>query len=175
MAIDQRHVVNISGKIYLKYAGVLAEALEQGLWSLVVDLIQIPSEANGNTAICKAVAVFERDEKQLRFVEYGDAAPNNVGPMVKTALIRMAATRAKGRALRDAIGHGEALAEEIPDQTPGTQDGDWTPEKEASPVIRDQFCQGKDCGVELPPAVVTFSKRKFGKSLCIECQKKEGK
>lgn len=171
MAIDERYVVNISGKIYLKYGGVLNAALEQGLKSLEVDLIQIPNESNGNVAICKATAVFEREGRETRFTEWGDAAPNNCAKIVHTALIRMAATRSKGRALRDAIGHGEALADEIGgDQEPHAPKPDWKPSQEVSPIIRDQFCS--ECGIELLPAVVTYSKHRFGKPLCRDHQPK---
>jgi hypothetical protein len=172
MAIDSRFVVNISGKLYLRYGGVLAEAIEQGLRSLEVEILQFPSEGNGNTAVCKATAVLEREGIVRTFIEIGDAAPNNCAPMVRTALLRMSATRAKGRALRDAVGHGEALADEIGgEQEPAPQKTDWTPAKEASPLVRDQFCNFENCGIELTPGQAKFSKIRYGKPTCPEHQK----
>lgn len=170
MAIDQRHVVNINGKLYLKYSGVLEAATEAGLKSLEVEIIQLPCADNGNTAVCKAIAILEKDGVVRRFIEIGDASPLNASKMVINATIRLASTRAKGRALRDAVCHGEALSDEIPELEPAPQNREWTPAKEASPLVRDQFCQWEGCGVELPPAVVTFSKRKYNLSLCRDHQ-----
>ncbi len=55
------------------------------------------------------------DEKGVtkEFDEIGDASPKNVNSMIIPHLIRMAATRAKGRALRDAVNIGQALKEEM--------------------------------------------------------------
>lgn len=173
MAIDSRYTVNIQGRLFLKYGGVLAEALDRGLQSLDVELLQIPAEENGNVAICKATAVFERDGKLLHFSEIGDAAANNTAPMVRNAIIRMAATRAKGRALRDAIGHGDALAEEIGDgadvapAAPPTRHP--APADEPSAALRDNFCI--ECGVELTAGQVKLSQAKYHRSLCPDHQR----
>lgn len=172
MAIDDRFICNIQGRMYVKYGGVLQEALASGLKDLLVELVQIPTPENGHTAICKATARLERDDRTMLFTEYGDASPANCAKMVSNALIRMAATRAKGRALRDAIGHGEALAEEIGDATPGPSDPTERPQDNPSKVFRDQHCA--ECGLELTPGQVKVSQAKHQRSLCPDHQRAKG-
>lgn len=120
--IEERYVVTLNGKRYPLYAGVLAEAFRKGLDEIETELVQAPSEANGNVAIVRATV---RMPEGKRFSEYGDASPQNVPPRLVGALIRMAATRAKGRALRDAVNCGETLLEELPDHDgeEGVRDG----------------------------------------------------
>jgi hypothetical protein len=89
--------------------------------------------------------------------------------MVVNALIRMAATRAKGRALRDAVGHGEALAEEIGEISPAPPDPYERPQESPSKALNQNFCS--ECGVELLPAQVTLTQKKFGRSLCRDHQR----
>lgn len=172
MAIDGRWICNIQGRMYVRYGGVLEEALATGLTGLEVELVQIPTAENGHTAISKAIATFEREGKTHRFTEYGDASPANCAKMVQNALIRMSATRAKGRALRDAIGHGEALAEELGEDRAAPADPMERPQDNPSKLVRDNFCQHEGCGVELTPAQRTFSLNKFGKPLCPDHQRK---
>lgn len=112
MAIDRKWIVNLNGKDFVLYAGLLAEATDQGLRGIETQLIQIPTEENGHTAIVKAIALIEG---RSVFEGYGDANPKNVNPRMVGALIRMAETRAKGRALRDATNIGITMLEELPD------------------------------------------------------------
>jgi hypothetical protein len=53
------------------------------------------------------------------FTGIGDAAPNNVTPAMQTCLVRMAETRAKARALRDAVNIGVAAFEELDNEGEG--------------------------------------------------------
>lgn len=101
--------VNIHGKDHPVYAGLLDEAHKQGLVSIKTELLQAPLETNRYMAICKATVVL--GEKVFEGI--GDATPNNVNKMIAPHIVRMAETRAKGRALRDALNIGEALAEEL--------------------------------------------------------------
>jgi hypothetical protein len=124
MPIDPKHIITLNQNQYPLYAGILSEAHEKGLQSIETTLLQIPSEENGFTAIVKAV-VLTKDGQM--FQDYGDASPKNCSPRVATALIRMASTRAKGRALRDAVNIGQTMLEELPDleETPdGEPHGD---------------------------------------------------
>ncbi len=101
------------GKTHPTWAGVLDAAHEMGLEKIKTELIQIPEESNGNVAICKATAYFSGGRE---FDGYGDASLKNVrAPAVQVALIRMAETRAKGRAVRDGINCGDVLNEELSD------------------------------------------------------------
>jgi hypothetical protein len=112
--MDPKFVVNLSGKDYPLWGGILAEAHERGLQSIETQLVQVPSDENGRVAIVKAMVTMKDG---ARFEEYGDACPENVNQKVKLhlALIRMASTRAKGRALRDACNIGQTMLEELPD------------------------------------------------------------
>ena len=94
------------------FQGLLDEAHSLGLKGIDTDLIQIPDESNGNVAIVKATA--EMDDER-RFSGIGDASPDNVGRNIAPHLIRMAETRAKARALRDAVNVGATAMEELSD------------------------------------------------------------
>lgn len=110
--LDDRFMTNIKGKDFVLYAGVLDLATQQGLLKLEVELLQYPSKENGNEAICRAVAVGKSGQV---FSDIGDANPGNCHSMIAKHLIRMASTRAKGRALRDMCNIGIACLEELAD------------------------------------------------------------
>ncbi len=101
---------NIKGKDFVLYAGVLDLATQKGLLKLEVELLQYPTKENGNEAICHAVAEGKNGEV---FSDLGDANPRNCSEMISKHLIRMASTRAKGRALRDMCNIGIACLEEL--------------------------------------------------------------
>jgi hypothetical protein len=103
-------MITRQGKQYVLFAGLLDEAHSLGLKGIDTDLIQIPDESNGNVAIVKATA--EMDDER-RFSGIGDASPDNVGRNIAPHLIRMAETRAKARALRDAVNVGATAMEEL--------------------------------------------------------------
>lgn len=112
--LDARFVVRLQGRDHVLYAGLLDLAHQRGLQSLEVTLVQQPTAENGNVAICSATATLrEGDVAERLFTELGDASPANVNRMVANALIRMAATRAKARALRDAVNVGMVAVEEL--------------------------------------------------------------
>lgn len=111
--IADEFIVDLRGKKYPVYAGVLDVATRMGLKILEVKHLQIPSEANGWMAVVQAIAVFEDGRT---FTDLGDASPKNCSPQIATAALRMASTRAKGRVLRDAINCGMTLLEELPDE-----------------------------------------------------------
>ena len=69
----------------------------------------VPAAENGDVAIVRAVVRMEEG----KFAGIGDASPQNVGRMIAPHLIRMAETRAKARALRDAIKVGVTAFEEL--------------------------------------------------------------
>lgn len=112
MAISKEFIVNLKGREYPVWAGVLNEAHKVGLVTLTTELVQMPHLDNGETAVVKATATFA-DGKV--FSDYGDCSPRSTSPMLAAACIRLASTRAKGRVLRDAVNVGQTLLEELAD------------------------------------------------------------
>ena len=106
--IKAEYTIDQHGRQHVLYAGLLDAAHELGLTGIETTLIQIPNAANGQQAICQAVVTLvDKDGVTRRFSGLADADPNNVNRMMASALVRMAETRAKARALRDAINLGE--------------------------------------------------------------------
>jgi hypothetical protein len=115
--------VDIHGKEHPTYAGVLAKAHENGLFAIQTKLIQAPLEENRFMAIVHAKVTVVTDDKITKVFEgIGDATPKNVNRMIAPHIVRMAETRAKGRALRDALNIGQALKEELDDAEPEIYD-----------------------------------------------------
>jgi len=108
--IPERFIVNLQGKDFIKYEGLLELGHQKGIKSLKVDLIQIPSKENGYLALAKATLVGKDDTV---YEDYGDATPNNCNKKVIPHIIRMASTRAKARTLRDYTNVGMTSIEEL--------------------------------------------------------------
>jgi hypothetical protein len=105
-------LITRQGKQYVLFAGLLDEAHSRGLRGIDTELIQVPDDQNGNVAIVKATAEMEDGR---HFSGIGDASPENVGRNIVPHIIRMAETRAKARALRDAVNVGATALEELSD------------------------------------------------------------
>jgi hypothetical protein len=105
-------LITRQGKQYVLFAGLLDEAHSRGLRGIDTELIQVPDDQNGSVAIVKATAEMEDGR---HFSGIGDASPENVGRNIAPHLIRMAETRAKARALRDAVNVGATALEELSD------------------------------------------------------------
>ena len=114
--VDREFIVNLKGKQFPTYPGVLKAAMKAGLVELSSKVVQFPSAENGHTAVVEAMAVFSGPDGRDRiFSEVGDCDGSNCTPHIAPHKIRMASTRARGRCLRDALGLGIALAEEMTD------------------------------------------------------------
>jgi hypothetical protein len=113
--LKKEFIIERQGKTFVLYAGLLDEAHGKGIQSIRTELIQIPSDANHQVAVVHAVVETEKGT----FSGLGDASPLNVAPAMRTCLIRMAETRAKARALRDAVNVGSVAFEEL-----GVEDDD---------------------------------------------------
>lgn len=109
--MKKEFIVNRQGKDFVLYAGLLDQAHREGLKRINTRLLQAPSTENGNLAICYA----EVETEKGLFSGIGDASPENVGKMIAPHAVRMAETRAKARALRDAINVGVTAFEELGD------------------------------------------------------------
>jgi len=107
--IKAEFLIQRQGKTYVLYAGLLNEAHAEGLKGIVTELLQSPDESNGNVAIVKATADMGDGRT---FSGIGDANPRNVGRNIVPHVLRMAETRAKARALRDAVNVGGLISVE---------------------------------------------------------------
>jgi hypothetical protein len=119
-SMKREFVINRLGKDYVLYAGLLDEAHQQGLTAIKTQLVQVPTSQNGQVAICLAEVTTEKGT----FTGLGDASPDNVSRAMVNALIRLAETRAKARALRDAINVSMVAVEELGDSSSDSMAGD---------------------------------------------------
>jgi hypothetical protein len=120
--MKREFIVERQGRAFVMYAGLLNLAHENGLRSIRTELIQAPTGGNGYVAICAATVVLDKAGNEQIYTGIGDAAENNVGPAMRASLIRMAETRAKARALRDAVNVGVSAFEEL-NETDGPEAG----------------------------------------------------
>jgi hypothetical protein len=109
MTVNEKFIINLQGKSFVTYEGLLDLAHQRNLVSIEVEIVQIPTKENNMTAICKAIATTDKE----RFQDIGDAAPNSVNSALVPHLIRMASTRAKARVLRDLTNVGMTAVEEL--------------------------------------------------------------
>ena len=93
----------------IAYAELLKLAHDEGLKSVSTSLILTPCEENGRLCIVKASV----DTSHGHFEGLGDADPGSVEEQFVPHLIRVAETRAKARALRDAVNVGVVSLEEL--------------------------------------------------------------
>ncbi|TAK04032.1 hypothetical protein EPO34_02650 [Patescibacteria group bacterium] len=112
------------------FAGLLNRAHEEGLKRIETKVVQFPHPDNGETAVVVAVV----ETAKGTFSGIGDANPGNVNRRIASCLIRMAETRAKARALRDAVNVGVLAAEELGDDGDGAE----PPPRRASGQARQQ-------------------------------------
>jgi hypothetical protein len=136
LRIDEQYIIERQGRRMALYAGLLDAAHSLGLRSIETHLVQIPEADNGDVAIVTAEVVLQQGGK---FEGIGDASPENVARNIRPHLIRMAETRAKARALRDAVNVGDALSDDpLPDEAPAHTQADVSypappPEPEEGP------------------------------------------
>ena len=107
--IDPKFIVNLKGKDFVTYEGLLDLAHQMGLISIKTEFIKFVSDGICDTVIVKAVA----STKDKEFHGIGDASPRSVNKMIEPHMIRMAETRAKARALRDLTNIGMTAFEEL--------------------------------------------------------------
>ena len=114
-------LITRQGKQYVLFAGLLDEAHARGLKGIDTELLQVPTPENGQVAVVKATVEMSGGQGQggpegsRTFSGIGDASPENVGRGIVPHIIRMAETRAKARALRDAVNVGATALEELSD------------------------------------------------------------
>jgi hypothetical protein len=104
--IPPQYIQFIHGKPFVRYAGLLAMAHERGLQKLEATFVSVTDAL----AVAQATATFLDGRC---FVESSDASPENVHFGVRPHFPRLALTRAKARALRDALNIGICAVEEL--------------------------------------------------------------
>lgn len=135
--LNKKFIVNLKGKDFVEYGGLIDLAHQLKLKSIKTDIVQFPNKENNNQCIVKAIIATE-DEKV--FEGYGDADPSNVNSMIARHLIRMAETRAKARALRDLTNVGMTAIEELGgDEEPKKQNKDHQALKDNSLATDSQL------------------------------------
>ncbi|CAA9439396.1 MAG: hypothetical protein AVDCRST_MAG78-2252 [uncultured Rubrobacteraceae bacterium] len=151
----EEYMIERGGRRFVLYAGLLEEAHARGLRSIETELLQVPSAENGEVAIARAVIRTEEG----KFSGIGDASPQNVGRAIAPHIIRMAETRAKARALRDAINVGVAALEELGDEevVPEPARGEAR-SVESSRMPGSQAEEGKD---ELPKDALPATRKQL--------------
>jgi hypothetical protein len=136
----EEYMIERSGRRFVLYAGLLEEAHARGLRSIETELLQVPDAENGEVAIARAVVRTEEG----KFSGIGDASPGNVSRAIVPHIIRMAETRAKARALRDAINVGVAALEELGDEEVAPEPAREPRSAESSNIPGSQAGEGKN-------------------------------
>ena len=150
--MDKKFIKNISGNEFVTHEGLLNEFHNNGGKSIKTKMIRCDSEM----IIFWAIAEGEKGT----FYGHGDADDKNVNKQISIHKIRMAETRAVNRSLRLYNNIGMCSADEVT--------GDEKPLKEEP--VENYACS--ECDTEISPKVAEFSKDKYGKLLCMKCQKK---
>lgn len=99
MTFTNRETGEREEKQVVLYDGLLHAARQVGLVKIETTLVQAPAQENRWTAVVQARV----ETKNGVYSGIGDANAENVGARVKAAFLRVAETRAKARALRDAV------------------------------------------------------------------------
>lgn len=143
MEVNKKFIVNLQGKDFILYDGLLDMAHQMGLLSITTEMVQY----DGKVVIFKATA----KTADKSFDGYGDATGENVNKMIAKHMIRMAETRAKARALRDLTNVGMCSVEELGgDDEPAKKSSYDTAKEVFAPKIRkDQTDELKRLADEL--------------------------
>lgn len=104
-----KYVVNVQGKDFITFPGLLQEAHAKGLKSVNTELVN----EDLTSPVIKATVTISDNGQEKTFTGYGDANANNVAKKVAGALLRMAETRAIARALRFACNIDMTAIEEL--------------------------------------------------------------
>jgi len=106
--IDKRFIVNIQGNDFVTYNGLLDMATNNGLQGLTIVDYHIDWEKK--QAHCIVIATFKDGRV---FEGMGSASMDNVKANMQKNFVEMAHTRAKARALRDALNIDMCSSEEM--------------------------------------------------------------
>lgn len=102
-----------------KFEGVRSVAQDHGLVGTEIKKLVLPSADNNWTAVVISRVFMKEPDGEIRVYEgVGDANEDNCNSFTKAALVRMAETRAVGRALRNALKIEGLIYEEAAESVP---------------------------------------------------------
>jgi len=154
--VDKKFVISLQGSQFIKFEGLLDGFHKNGGKSINTELL------NTEPVIIKATV----DGASGTFTGIGDADEKNCNKLIVNHKIRMAETRAIGRALRWYLNIGMCTVEEMTDIPKATT----TKETKTGKDGETYSCT--DCGADISIKVKDFSVQHHGKALCMTCQKK---
>ncbi len=108
--LKESAIIQIDGKNFVNYSGLLDLAHQIGIDRIEVETLQLPTKDNDNFAICRATVVSKTGGT---FIDVGDAGPHNCNSKVAKHLLRLASTRSIARALRAMTNIGMTCLEEL--------------------------------------------------------------
>jgi len=146
--LNPEFILNLQGKDFIKYNGLLDLAHQKGLIKMDVEIVQYPTVENGNEAVCRAIAETKFGE---RYVDIGDASPKNTNKMIASHIIRMASTRSKARALRDLCNTGMTCVEELGDLNDVIGSDNGKTVKSIKPAKKDVSPDTKPAAIPVEP------------------------
>jgi hypothetical protein len=151
------HLIDLKGKDYLQVMWRLVWFREEKpLWTINTSLVKLENEH----AVFKA-EILDEAGRQIAS-GYGSEGIKDFRDYIEKA-----ETKAIGRALA-MLGYGTQFAPEL-DEGERLADSPRPPKIKGSSPQQGGKCSA--CGVDIPPAVATYSTKKFGKALCLKCQK----
>lgn len=103
-----KFMIDLKGKDFIQFDGLMVLAHAEGIKGVETHIVQIPSKENDQLAVIHATVI---DKEGNKWTGVGDASPQSVGKTIANALLRMAETRAIGRALRMMLGIGTMMEE----------------------------------------------------------------
>lgn len=134
--VPKEFIKSLQGKDFVLMGGLLELAHQDGLNFTHTDILQFPSQDNGNTTIVRAIVRTGKGE----FSGIGDASPASVpNKSIAVHSIRMAETRAIARALRVATNVSMTAFEELgADSEPSSAPRQQAPAQQPAPAQAPQ-------------------------------------
>ncbi len=111
MALDKKFIINLKGKDFVLFAGLLDLAHEQGLIAIETEILAELSQPEEKAWVVRAIGRFRSENGEAIWSAHGDASPGN--SQMRGAELRHAETRAIARMLRVATNVGMTAFEEL--------------------------------------------------------------
>lgn len=151
-------------KVY-RYRDVLNLAYQHGLvgfeQAAPVQCYRVPGVNGGEVVVwvAEVYALFREADGQIyRYHGVGDASVENANRRVAAAGPRLAHTRAKARALADALNLDANLREEFGGE-----------EDEGAPQVGDEVLRCEKCGATMSEKSAEVARRIHGRLICYRC------